>query len=145
MNNGGIRKRLSPGPITKQDLFEVLPFRNILVKFPLTGKQVREIVQHYIKSRPGIQLSGIHCDWKKDEAGNAEILKLLVNGKPLDENGAYSGAASDYLMGEAKRYLGIDTPPLTYLEQTVFTAVEKKVREVKNIESKAERRIVEVK
>jgi 2',3'-cyclic-nucleotide 2'-phosphodiesterase (5'-nucleotidase family) len=59
MNNGGIRKRLSPGPITKQDLFEVLPFRNILVKFPLTGKQVKEIVQHYVKSRAGIQISGI--------------------------------------------------------------------------------------
>ena len=145
MNNGGIRKRLSPGPITKQDLFEVLPFRNILVRFPLTGKQVREIVQHYIKDRPGIQISGIECDWKNDGAGNIEILRLLVNGKPLDENGSYTGAASDYLMGESKRYLGIDTPPLTYFEQTVFTAVEKKVREVKNVESKAERRIVEVK
>ena len=145
MNNGGIRKRLSPGPISKQDLFEVLPFRNILVKFPLTGKQVREIVQYYIKSRPGIQISGILCDWKKDVAGNVEILKLLVNGKPLDENGSYTGAASDYLMGEAKRYLGLDTPKLTYLEQTVFSAVEKKIREVKTVEAKSERRIVEVK
>lgn len=145
MNNGGIRKRLSPGPITKQDLFEVLPFRNILVKFPLTGGQVREIVGHYIKNRPGVQISGVQCDWKKDEAGNVEILKLVVNGKPLDENGAYTGAASDYLMGEAKRYLGIEPPPLSYLQTTVFTAVEKRVRELRNIESKAERRIVEVK
>lgn len=145
MNNGGIRKRLSPGPITKQDLFEVLPFRNILVKFPLTGKQVKEIVLYFIKSRPGIQISGIECDWRKDEAGNIQILKLLVNGKKFDENGSYSGAASDYMMGEAKRYLGIDTPPLTFCKQTVFSAVEKKIREVKNVESKTERLIVEVK
>jgi hypothetical protein len=68
-----------------------------------------------------------------------------VNGRALDENATYTGAASDYLMGEAKRYLGIEPPPLTYLEQTVFSAVEKKVREMKNVEAKSERRIIEVK
>jgi len=145
MNNGGIRKRLSPGPISKQDLFEVLPFRNILVKFPLTGRQVHEIVQHYVKTRHGIQISGIQCEWKKGASGSVEILKLHVNGKPLNENGTYTGAASDYLMGEAKRYLGIDTPTLTFLEETVFAAVERKIREVKDVELKTERRIVEVK
>ena len=33
MNNAGIRKNLSAGPITKRDIFEILPFRNILTTF----------------------------------------------------------------------------------------------------------------
>ena len=44
MNDGGIRKDVSAGRITKQDLFEVLPFRNVLMTFQLSGKQLQSIV-----------------------------------------------------------------------------------------------------
>ena len=145
MNNGGIRKRLAPGPITKQDLFEVLPFRNILMKFNLTGKQVRDIALHYLNGRPGIIIAGLSCEWKRDDSGNIEILKLLIKGKPVDESATYTGAASDYMMGEAKRYLGIDAPELTYVNETVFNAVEKIVRELKTVDSKAEKPFKEIK
>ena len=63
----------------------------------------------------------------------------------MDENATYTGAASDYLMGEAKRYLGIDPPQLTYMNETVFNAVEKRVRELKTIEAKVDRPFKEIK
>jgi 2',3'-cyclic-nucleotide 2'-phosphodiesterase (5'-nucleotidase family) len=121
MNNHGIRKKLSPGPMTKQDLFEVLPFRNILTTFRVTGKQLR------------------------DAPKSVQIVRLLVNGKPVDDNATYTGAASDYLMGEAKRYLGIDPPQLTHLNETVFNAVEKKIRAAKIVISPVEGRIRQIK
>ena len=145
MNNTGIRSKLSPGPMTKQDLFEVLPFRNELVKFPLTGKEIRAIVLYDIERRPGIQESGIACEWKRDSNGGIEIVSLRVNGKPLDENASYTGAASDYMTGESKRYLGIDIPNTTFVNETVFDAVLKKVLEEKTIDSKIEGRIKEEK
>jgi 5'-nucleotidase/UDP-sugar diphosphatase len=145
MNNGGIRKRLIPGPITKQDLFEVLPFRNILTTFKVTGKQVRQIVLNDIEKRPGILVSGIDCEWKKSATGSPEIVTLIVNGKPVDDNAMYTGAASDYMMGEAPRYLGIPVPTLTQLDQTVFAAVEQQIRAEKIISSTPERRIRELK
>lgn len=145
MNNGGVRKRLLAGPITKQDLFEVLPFRNLLMKFDLTGKQVRTVALHMIKDHPGAQVSGIQCEWKRDSAGDVEIVKLFVGGKPLDENATYTAAASDYMMGEAKRYLGVEAPPLTYVNQTMFEAVLKVVVDLKTIELKPERPFSEIK
>jgi len=145
MNNGGIRKRFSAGPITKQDLFEVLPFRNILVSFKLTGKQAREIVLQNIKERSGFQLSGVECEWKRDAEGKIEIVKLLVNGKPVEDRSEFTGAASDYMMGEAKRYLGIDAPQLTYLNETVFNAAEKMIRAMKNVPGNAKGGIKELK
>jgi 2',3'-cyclic-nucleotide 2'-phosphodiesterase/3'-nucleotidase len=145
MNNHGIRKKLAPGPITKQNLFEVVPFRNVLTTFDLTGKQIREIVLFDLKKRPLIQVSGIQCEWKRDASGNIEIVKLHVNGKTLDENATYKGAASDYLMGESKRYLGMETPLLTYLKTTVFDVAEKKIRALKNVDAKVEGRIKEIK
>ncbi len=145
MNNGGIRKRLVPGPISKQDLFEVLPFRNNLVTFKVTGKQVRDIVLNDIEKRPGILVSGIDCEWKRGADGNIEIVTLLVNGKPVDDNATYTGAASDYMMGEAPRYLGIPIPTLTQLSQTVFLAVEQRIRAEKIISSTPAQRIRELK
>ena len=145
MNRGGIRKRLIPGPITKQDLFEVLPFRNVLTTFKVTGRQIRDIVINEIEKKPGILVSGIQCEWKRTLSGSIEITKLLVKGKPVDDSATYVGAASDYLMGESKRHLGMETPPLTFTDQTVFGAVEQKVRAVRIISTKAEVRIKEIK
>ena len=145
MNSTGIRKNLSAGPITKRDIFEVLPFRNILVTFPLSGTQVKAVVLNYIERHLMIQTSGIRCEWKRGADGKAEIMSLEINGKPWDEKASYTGAASDYFMGEAKRYLGIEVPHISYLQQEVFGAIEKKVVDEKVIDSKVENRIKEMK
>ena len=145
MNSTGIRKNVSAGPITKRDIFEVLPFRNILVTFPLSGAQMKAIVLNYIERKLMIQTSGIRCEWRRGADGKVEIVKLEINGKPWDEKLTYSGAASDYFMGEAKRYLGVDVPHVTYLQQEVFGVIEKKVSNEKVIDSKIENRIKEIK
>lgn len=141
MNSSGIRKNLSAGPITKRDLFEILPFRNLLMKFELTGRQIRSIVEYYINEHPNIQTSGIQCEWKRKLDGSIKFVTFLVNGKPLDENKIYIGAASDFMMGEAKKYLGIETPKLTNTNQTVFNVVEKKMLNMKEISTAIEHRI----
>jgi 5'-nucleotidase / UDP-sugar diphosphatase len=145
MNSSGIRKDLAAGPITKRDIFEILPFRNLLTTFPLTGKQIRSIVEFIVKEHGGIQTSGIKCEWMKKENGAIEVQKFLVNGKPLDESKTYIGVASDYMMGESEKYFGLKPSKLTVLGQTVFSAIETKVRAMKEISSEIEHRIKEEK
>ncbi len=144
-NNHGIRKNVSAGPMKKRDLFEVLPFRNILVTFQLTGKQIQDIVKNYILNNSSIQISGIKCSWKKSANGEIEFLSFTINGKPLDTKKNYIAAASDYFVGEAKRYLGVEVVNPSFSQQTVFAAVEKKLRKEKTIDSKIENRIQEIK
>ena len=145
MNDFGIRKNLSAGPISKRDVFEVLPFRNILTTFTLTGAELKTIVLNYIEQDLKIQTSGIRCEWKRNAEGKVEILKLEINGRPFDEKGSYTGAASDYFVGEAKHYLGMEILHPIYLQRTVFEAIEKKVRDEKVVDSKVENRIKEIK
>jgi len=140
MNSHGIRKNLPAGPVTKMNLFEVLPFHNILAKFELTGKQIREIMEYYISNHPPIHISGIFCKYKKLHK-QIDYVEFLVNGAPLDENRTYTCTANDYLIQESKRYLGIEIANLTYLETTLFSVVEKKMREQKEISAKIEKRI----
>ena len=143
MNNAGIRKNLSAGPITKRDIFEILPFRNILTTFQLSGTEVKTIVRNYIEKHLRIQTSGIQCEWKRAADGNVEIVKLEINGRPFNENATYIGAASDYFVGEAKHYLGIEILQPIYLQQTVFDTIEKKVLNEKEVDSKVENRFKE--
>lgn len=141
MNSSGIRKDLLAGPITKRDVFEILPFRNMLMKFELTGAQIRSIVEYCINEHPNIQTSGIKCEWEQTLDGGIKFVQFFVNGKPLDDKKIYTGAASDYMMGEAKKYFGIETPNLIDTDQTVYAAVEQKVIAMKEISSVIENRI----
>jgi len=145
MNNHGIRKNVTAGPLTKRDLFEVLPFRNVLVTFQLNGKQIKDLVKNYIQNRASIQLSGLIVTWKRTANGEIEFPSFMINGKPIEDTRPYIAAASDYLVGEGKRYLGVEITNPSYLQQTVFAAVENKVRSEKNIDSKIENRIQEIK
>ncbi|MDP2208689.1 MAG: bifunctional UDP-sugar hydrolase/5'-nucleotidase [Bacteroidota bacterium] len=144
MNNHGIRRDLPAGKMSKKDLFEVLPFYNILTTFQLSGQQIKSIVKYYIKDKSPIQFSGIKCQWTKKE-GDIEILKLDIQGKPIEDDRIYSAAASDYFIGEAKRYLGLEINNAIQLNMTVFDEVRKVVLNTKEIDSKIENRIEEIK
>ncbi len=133
MNDHGIRRDVHAGPVTKRDLFEVLPFRNILVTFQLSGAQLRAVMLHDVADRPGIQVAGVDCRWKKREDGSAEIVSIEVQGKPLDDRRMYICAASDFFVGEAQKYLGIEIPKPIYLKQTMFEAVERQLLKMKTI------------
>jgi len=141
MNNQGIRKDILAGPITKRDLFEILPFRNILAKFEITGKQIREIVRFELEKGPAIQTSGVRCEWRRGPGGEIEFISFLINGKSLEEDKLYSGAASDYLLGEAPKYFGFEILKITFLDKTVRAVVEDKIRTMKEISSVIEHRI----
>lgn len=132
-NNGGIRRDVAAGPITKKTLFEILPFRNVLVTFQLTGKQLRNIMVFDVGKRPGIQIAGMSGRWRKRTDGTIEFTSIEVGGKPIDEKRSYVCAASDFFVGEGKKYLGEDVSMPVYLKSTVFEAVEKIVRARKEI------------
>jgi len=144
MNNTGIRATVTAGPLTKRELFSVMPFRNILTTFQLSGKQLRSVLIYHLKGRGGLSFSGITCRWKRNAAREPEILTIDVNGKPLEDARMYICAASDYFVGEAKRYIGVEVPQPIYLQQTVFSALEAAARKAGEIDSKVENRIQEI-
>jgi 2',3'-cyclic-nucleotide 2'-phosphodiesterase (5'-nucleotidase family) len=133
MNNHGIRKDQSAGPITKRDLFEILPFRNILTTFQLSGKQLLQVMKYALENKPAIQIAGMTATFSRNVNGTVKLADVLVQEHPLDEGKMYVCAASDYFVGEAKRYIGLEVSQVYYLKQTVFDAVVKAVRKARSI------------
>jgi hypothetical protein len=105
---------------------------------------VRRAVLYYLTKEAPVQFSGIACQWKKRPDGGVEMLSLQIQGRPLDEQRMYTCAASDYFVGEAKRYIGVEIPRVIYLRQTVFEAVENAVRHEKVITPSSQRHFLMV-
>ena len=52
-----------------------------------------------------------------------ELLELLVEGRPAEETRYYSCVASDYFIGEAERYIGMQVDRPIFLKATLFETV----------------------
>ena len=145
-NSSGIRKDLSAGPIRKQDLFEISPFRNVLCTFTLTGLEVRGIVQRHVNAladgKGSLQISGLTCTWKKENSA-AVLTSLNVGGKPLKDDASYTCATNDFVVNQADKYLGITPANVTYTATTMLQTLVDKVKKDKTLHSQVENRMQE--
>lgn len=119
LNSGGIRKDLVKGNITVGDIWEINPFGNTIVKFEVTGKVLREMLNNNIKNRvieieelgasDMIIVSGIKMvyDSKKVTDDQTDyIVSIEVNGEDLDEDRIYSISTNNYVGAQFNKYFG---------------------------------------
>lgn len=141
MNVSGIRSNVSAGPLTKQTLFQVLPFRNMLTTFQLSGKQLKKVVLHSMKVEESLVFSGIEATLRKLPNGTFELASIRIGGKPVDDERMYSCAMSDFMVGQAKKYLGLEIDKPIYSKHTIFNVIENAARKAKTIANVTEKRI----
>lgn len=112
-NNGGFRTGFYPGPVTMQQLFEVMPFENELVLVQLSGIYVDSLFQ-YIAQLQGTPASGFLMSYSKGNTrkdNRYQSLKLnaqpcnsiqdLLNpqyAQPLDTRRDYLIAVNSYMV-----------------------------------------------
>jgi 2',3'-cyclic-nucleotide 2'-phosphodiesterase (5'-nucleotidase family) len=154
-NSGGIRGNIMAGPITKGDIFEVSPFRNTLVLFELTGKEIKDLLEHDVeKDWDRLQVSGLsysHHSKSTKPLGkrihhisvNGEI--LVKEGKVLHPDRVFTVVSNNYLVGQAKdKYFGFpvtDSQDIGVLiNQVLISWLEKN----KCLDYKIEGRIVKI-
>jgi 5''-nucleotidase/2'',3''-cyclic phosphodiesterase and related esterases len=93
-NFGGIRTSLPAGDITISDVISVFPFENKIVILEIQGKYIRGIIENFANKQRVEAMSGIKLIIK-----NRKIKKLLIGGKPLNDNKLYNLATIDFLLG----------------------------------------------
>lgn len=82
-NNGGFRTGLYPGPITLQQLYEVMPFENELVLVQISGKDVDSLFQ-YIAKLQGTPAAGFEMVFKKGTTRQQNrYLNVKLNSQPI--------------------------------------------------------------
>lgn len=109
VNGGSIRADLiyNPGILTKRDVLSMLPFNNPIVKIEITGKTLREVLEHGVArsaatedNEPGRfpQISGMSFKFDTTRPAGSRTSDILIGGKPLDESKTYTLATSDFLV-----------------------------------------------
>jgi 5'-nucleotidase / UDP-sugar diphosphatase len=92
-NVGGIRAPLRKGPVTKGDMFEVLPFQNTIVKMSLTGSQLKQLL-----GRRVLAVSGMRIFWDTTRDYSRRLVSAaLDNGEPIQDTVRYSVATNDFM------------------------------------------------
>ncbi len=91
LNNGGLRNSLSPGDITRRNVFELMPFENELVVLTMKGEAIKKIL-FYISNSGGVPVSNLRMKLTAD--GYSDV---LINGQPFDSTLIYKVVTSDYL------------------------------------------------
>jgi len=105
LNGGGIRsdRVVQPGPLTRRDVASLLPFGNVVVVLEVTGRQLREALEHGLaqRDREGggfLQIGGIALTFDPSRAAGSRIVTAKVGDAPLDPERRYTAAVVEYLV-----------------------------------------------
>jgi 5'-nucleotidase/UDP-sugar diphosphatase len=102
INGGTIRTNIKRGEVKVKDVYSVLPFDNYIVAVKLTGKQIREALEHGlsgIEEEEGWfpQVSGLTLKYSPFGKKGTRIKEILIAGQPLDPAKEYIVATNDFL------------------------------------------------
>lgn len=154
-NSGGIRNDILAGPITKGDIFEVSPFRNTLVTFQLTGKQIKDLLEHDVeKGWDRLQISGMSYSYhaKREKPIGKRIENISIHGKVLAKEGKllhpgriFTAVSNNYLVGQAKdKYFGFPVNEVKDTGVLINQALIEWLEKHKVLDYKTEGRIVQI-
>lgn len=134
-NRGGIRCDLPVGTVTRRNLFELLPFGNHLVLLDCPGSVLIETVRKAVEgtAHTGLEVSGLTVVYEEDAEGHGHLVRLEVQGVPIDPEASYRVATNNFLagggdgypeLGELERILEEPEPLRALLEENFRAAGE---------------------
>lgn len=99
-NPGGVRTDIAAGPITVAKVYELMPFDNLILKFLLSGAEMRRILEEGLAYGRPMQVSGLRYAFDPERPEGRRITTLtLESGAPFDTSAAYTLATNDFLAG----------------------------------------------
>jgi 2',3'-cyclic-nucleotide 2'-phosphodiesterase (5'-nucleotidase family) len=91
-NFGGIRTVIPKGDITVKNLFELMPFENMLVIAELSGNQTQELFNYLEKRKEAHPISHLKIALKGEK-----LTDIRIQNKPFDSKKNYYVLTHDYL------------------------------------------------
>ncbi len=109
IGGGSIRTSIKKGRIQMKHVYAVSPFNNYIVGVRLTGRQIREALEHGLSAiEDGAgrfpQVSGISFSYSRTAAVGARIRELIIAGRPAEADREYTVATDDFLAAGGDGY-----------------------------------------
>ncbi|TDT70641.1 2',3'-cyclic-nucleotide 2'-phosphodiesterase (5'-nucleotidase family) [Hypnocyclicus thermotrophus] len=106
-NGGGLRRSLYKGDITMGDLYEVMPFDNQLVTMKVSGKHLKELIDHGIDAdyMTDGQFAGLYVVYNPDKEYEHRVEMLaLEDGTIVEDDKWYTLTTNDFILGGGDKY-----------------------------------------
>jgi len=109
INGGGIRTSVKKGEFRVKDIYSVLPFDNYIVAIKLTGRQIREALEHgvsVVEEEGGRfpQVSGLSFKYSPSDQRGSRVKEVLIAGQPVNPDREYIVATNDFLAAGGDGY-----------------------------------------
>lgn len=99
MNGGGIRDDLNAGDITWNELFNIQPFGNTLVKLEITGEDLIKVLNTQFSSYgPDVSIGGFNYTWDSSLGEFGEVVEITwPDGTPIELGETYTVTVNNYM------------------------------------------------
>jgi 5'-nucleotidase len=109
--SSSFRAAIPPGPITVENFYTAIPYKNAIVTADMTGKQLNDLIDLSLSKRGSdafSQLSGVRFSINNGKAANIQVLANPASEKdgfaPLDPAKTYKVGTTDFLALVAAGY-----------------------------------------
>ncbi|MBN1197512.1 MAG: 5'-nucleotidase C-terminal domain-containing protein [Candidatus Aminicenantes bacterium] len=99
-NAGGVRIKRLNGAVRVKDIYQMLPFQNLVVQMQLFPREIRDLIETDVTKHGKVDLlmSGLRLRVKRTAAGKIVKIELMDDqGRPLDENRRYAVGFNSYI------------------------------------------------
>ncbi|MDB4897178.1 MAG: 5-nucleotidase [Firmicutes bacterium] len=110
-NGGNVRadKVFQPGPLTKKDIVDTLPFTNYIMKIEVSGKALLSALELGVSTMGQghgrfLQVSGVTFRVDPTLPAGSRLSDVKVGGKPLNPQASYTVGVNDYMANGGDGY-----------------------------------------
>jgi len=145
-NNAGIRADIPKGPITYGQLYEMLPFDNVLVAMDLKGEHIKAVLE-VAASCPRVNtlVAGMSFTYNCSLPAGNRISNILIRGKPMELQKVYRVQTIDYLATGGDGQVAFKEGTNLVYGDPVVDVVAAYIMQNSPVNPKVEGRIVEAK
>lgn len=155
--NGGVirgeKQYTANTRLTRRDIATELPFRSRIVVLDVTGRAIRQAVEHglsMIEENKGrfLHFSGVRVLFDSQAPVGSRLKQLLINGAMVDENKTYRVATSDYLASGGDDFVMLKEAKQVQLNTRVAPLISEivinNIRQQREIAPQLEQRLVDL-
>ena len=113
-NSGGLRKPI-PTEVKLRHVLETFPFGNTFVKFKITGRQLKLLLENNAKSTNDdwYQMpKTLSYKFDSSKPDGQRVVSIKFRGEDITDDQVFTAVTNNYVWGKGKKYLGQDTADL---------------------------------
>lgn len=117
-NGGGIRASIEPGDITRKNVFDVLPFGNLIAVKEVPGSVIKDMLEFSVRLYPEsnggfLHAAGVTFAFDESKEPLSRVHDVKIQGQALDANKIYTLATNDFLAAGGDGYTMLGDYPVT--------------------------------